>query len=101
MSKIAQRSVTRTAPGGFTETVAADALGAIASITNPLGTFTHNRSGLGELLDSITHSGGFNTAFAWHGDTSDFALHTITSTRPGGNVVGKHTYTLPSPCGRA
>ena len=35
MSKNGQRSVTRTSPGGITETVAADALGSVASIAKP------------------------------------------------------------------
>ena len=92
----AARSVTRTAPGGFTEAATTDALGRIASIANPLGTFTHayddTATTLSSVLMSVTHSGGFNTAFTWHGDAFDRVLATISSTKPGGGLVGKHTY---------
>lgn len=98
----ATRSVTRTSPGDpnqKTETTTRDALGDIAAITNALGTFTHNRSGLGELLNSITHTGtnaGFNTAFSYHDDTQNRALASITATKPGGTMIGKQSYTYDS-----
>jgi len=92
----ATRSVTRTSPGGMTQTTAANAAGQTASVANILGTFTNNYDGLGGPLTSITHTGanaGFNTAFTCHGDAFDRVLASITSTKPGGATVGKHSYT--------
>ena len=89
-------TVTRSSPGGVTETTTANPIGAPAAITNPLGTFTNNYNGLGGQLTSITHTGanaGFNTAFTYHGDAFDRALASITSTKPGGGTIGKHSYT--------
>ena len=91
----ATRSVTRSGPGGITQTSTGDAFGRIASVANILGTFTHgyddtlvggSTTAISTLLQSITHTGanaGFNTAFTYHGDALDHALATITSTKPG------------------
>ncbi len=87
-----QRKITRTSPGGITETVTSDALGRVASIVNALGTFTHGYDAETSRPLSITHSGGFDTAFAYLGPDDGRALHTITSKRPGGTNVGRHTY---------
>lgn len=88
----ATRSVTRTSPGGVATTTVADTLGRIASIANPLGTFTSGYDGDTSRLLSITHSGGFNTALSYYGPELDRALNTLTSTLPGGGGIGKHTY---------
>ncbi|MCU0782264.1 MAG: hypothetical protein MUF04_14360, partial [Akkermansiaceae bacterium] len=87
-----QRKITRTSPGGITETVTSDALGRVASIVNALGTFTHGYDAETSRPLSITHSGGFDTAFAYLGPDDGRALHSITSKRPGGTNVGRHTY---------
>lgn len=95
----ADRSETRTIPGSVTQTTAADAYGNVASVSNVLGIFTHNRGGLGGVLQSVNHTGvnaGFNTAFSYHTDVFDRALASITSTKPGGSTVGKHTYAYDS-----
>ncbi len=95
----AARSFTRTSPGGMTQTTAANAIGQTASVANILGTFTNAYDGIGGLLTSITHTGtnaGFNTAFTYHGDAFDRALASITSTKPGGATIGKHSYTYDS-----
>ena len=92
----ALRTVTRTSPGGITQTTTANAAGQIASIANPLGTFTNTYSVLGGQLTNVTHTGanaGFNTAFTYHGDSFDRALHTLTSSKSGGATISKHTYT--------
>lgn len=92
----AARTVTRTSPGDLSQTSVTDPYGRLASVSNILGTFTNTYSDIGGPLTQITHTGanaGFDTAFTYHGDAFDRALATITSTKPGGAVVGKHTYT--------
>ena len=85
--------MTRTTLGNIvTEITATDTHGRIATIANPLGTFTHGYDGDTARILSITHSGGFNTSYTYHGPERDRALHTITSQLPGGNVIAKHTY---------
>jgi YD repeat-containing protein len=72
-----------------------NAAGQVASIANILGTFTNTYDSLGGPLAKITHTGvnaGFNTAFTYLGDDFNRALATITSTKPGGATVAKHTY---------
>jgi RHS repeat-associated protein len=93
------KAVTRTSPGGMIQTTTPNAYGQIVSVANILGTFTNTYSGLGGQLTQITHTGanaGFNTAFTYLGAAFDRALATITSTRPGAAVVGRHTYTYDS-----
>jgi RHS repeat-associated protein len=87
-----QRKIIRTTPGGVTETIISDTLGRLASIANPLGTYTPGYDGDTARLLTTTHSGGFNTAYTYHGPELDSALHTITSKLPGGNIIAKHTY---------
>jgi RHS repeat-associated protein len=87
-----QRKVTRTSPGGITETVTADALGRVASVVNSLGTFTHGYAAETSRPLSITHSGGFDTLFTYLGPDDRRALDTLTAKRPGGSPVSMHTY---------
>ncbi len=92
----AARTVTRTSPGGMTQTSTADAYGRIDSIANVLGTFTNTYDSVGGPLTQITHTGanaGFDTAFTYLGDDFNRALATITSYKPGAAAVSKHTYT--------
>lgn len=91
----AARSVTRTSPGGLTQTTVGDSYGRTGVIVNILGTFTNTYDGVGGPLTQITHAGanaGFNTAFTYHGDALSRALSTITSSKPGGTTIAKHTY---------
>ena len=98
----AARTVTRTTPGGVTETTVADGFGRAASTANPLGVFTsvYNDTIVGGnpmlgVRTGITHTGanaGFNTAFTYLGDDFNRALHTLTSTLPGGDTIARHTY---------
>ena len=91
----AARSVTRTSPGGVTQTTVGDAYGRTSSIANILGVFTNTYNGVGGPLTQTTHTGanaGFNTVFTYHGDALARALATITSSKPGGLPVAKHTY---------
>jgi len=97
----ADRKVIRTTPGSVTTEVTGDAFGRVATILNPLGLFTNAYQGNSSVLDTITHTGGnangtsysgFNTAFAWYDDTLRQALHTITSRRPGNDIIARHTY---------
>ncbi len=91
----ATRSVTRTSPGGMSQTTTANAAGQVASISNILGTFTSAYDGLGGPLTQITHTGtnsGFNTTFTYLGDEFNRALESITSFKPGGAIIAKHTY---------
>ena len=92
----ATHSVIRTSPGGMTQTNTADAFGRLSSTSNILGIFTDTYSGIGGQLLKVTHTGanaGFNTTFTYHGDAFDRALASITSTKPGGSTIGKHSYT--------
>lgn len=75
-----------------TETIAADYLGRIATISNPLGTFTNAYAGATGQLLTTTHSGGFNSAYTYHGDVMHRALASITNTMPSGSQIAKHTY---------
>ncbi len=91
----AARSVTRTSPGGLTQTTVGDSYDRTGVIVNILGTFTNTYDGVGGPLTQITHAGanaGFNTAFTYHGDALSRALSTITSSKPGGTTIAKHTY---------
>jgi RHS repeat-associated protein len=97
----ALRKVTRTTPGNIVTETVADAFGRIATVTNPLGLFTHNYTGESPKPDSIIHTNGlangtpysgFDTLLDWHGDDQRQALETITSNLPGGSVIAKHTY---------
>lgn len=100
----AARTVTRTSPGGMSQTISGDAYGRVASIANVLGTFSNIYggatapnvgAGVGDPLTDIIHAGanaGFSTAFTYHGDAFDRALESITSTKPGGATVAQHTY---------
>ena len=92
----AARQVTRGATGGegaYTETVTADTLGRLATVVNPLGTFTMAYTGNTDQVTGITHSGGFDTAFAYTGQAQGRALASILSKIPGGATVAKHSYT--------
>jgi RHS repeat-associated protein len=86
----------RTSPGGMTQTTIDDANGRMASVANVLGTFTNTYDDVGGPLTQITHTGanaGFDTAFTYLGTDFNRALASITSKKPGGATVGKHSYT--------
>lgn len=87
-----QRKVIRTTPGSVTTEILGDAYGRLTSVINSLGTFTNGYSGASNQLLSVTHSGGFSTALTYYDETQRQALHTITSTLPGNNVIARHTY---------
>ncbi len=87
-----QRKIIRTTPGGVTETTISDSLDRIASIANPIGTFTHSYDGETSRPLTIAHSGGFDTSFSYHGAEHDFALETLISKLPGGAHIARHTY---------
>lgn len=76
----------------ISETWTADLLGRLTTVTNPLGTFTNAYAGATGQLLTTTHSGGFNSAYTYHGDAMHRALATIAHTRPGGTQIAKHTY---------
>lgn len=86
------RKVIRTSPGGVTETITGDTVGRIGSVGNPLGTFTPAYDGDTDRLTGITHSGGFDTSFTYHGPELDRALNTLTSKLPSGAAIATHTY---------
>ncbi|MEO5912603.1 MAG: RHS repeat-associated core domain-containing protein [Luteolibacter sp.] len=95
----ADRKVTRNSPGGMSQVTAGDAFGRMKSVANVLGIFTNGyddtATTISTQLNSITHTGadaGFDTAFTYHGDVFDRALESITSKKPGGATVAKHTY---------
>ena len=97
----ADHKVIRTTPGGVTTEVTGDAIGRIYTILNPLGLFTNYYQDNSSVLDHITHTNGnangtsysgFNTAFTWYDDSLRQALHSITSKRPGDDIMARHTY---------
>lgn len=94
------RNVTRTSPGGMSQTTVGDAYVRTTSVANILGTFTNTYGDgagpdVGDPLTAITHTGanaGFDSSFSYLGDAFDRALESITSKKPGGATVAKHTY---------
>ena len=99
----AARAVTRASPGDVSQTTVSDAYGRLKSIDNILGNFANGyddtSTTISTQLQSITHTGanaGFNTAFTYLGDDFNRALNTITSSKPGGATVAKHTYAYDS-----
>ena len=91
----ANRKVTRVSPGSVSVETARDAYGRLDSITDPLGNYQMGYSDLSDMLISVTHSGGFNTAFQYFGDDLGYALKNILS-KKGSQEISRHDYTYDS-----
>ena len=91
----ANRKVTRESPGSVTVATTRDAYGRIDSLVDPLGTFDMGYSGLSDMLTSVTHSGGFDTAFEYFGDNLGYVLKNILS-KKGTQEIARHDYTYDS-----
>lgn len=91
----ADRKVTRESPGSVSVETTRDQYGRLDSLVDPLGSYEMDYAGLSELLTSVTHSGGFNTAFEYFGENLGHALKNILSTK-GTQEIARHDYTYDS-----
>lgn len=91
----ANRTVTRESPGSVTVETTRDEYGRLDTLEDPLGTFTMGYAGLSNLLTSVSHSGGFGTAFEYFGDDLGHVLKNILSTK-GTQGIARHDYTYDS-----
>ncbi|MEI7912820.1 MAG: RHS repeat-associated core domain-containing protein, partial [Verrucomicrobiota bacterium] len=91
----ANRKVTRASPGSISVETARDAYGRLDSITDPLGNYQMGYFELSDMLISVTHSGGFNTAFQYFNSDLGNALKNIVS-KKGTQEIARHDYTYDS-----
>jgi RHS repeat-associated protein len=91
----ANRKVTRESPGSITVETTRDEYGRLDSLVDPLGSYEMDYAGLSDLLISVTHSGGFSSAFEYFGDDLGHALKNILS-KKGTQEVARHDYTYDS-----
>ena len=91
----ANRTVTRTSPGTVTVETSTDEYGRLASLTDPLGSFTMGYEGISDILTTVTHSGGFNSEFEYFDADLGYALKKILS-KKGSQEIARHDYTYDS-----
>ena len=91
----ANRKVTRETPGSVTIETTRDAYGRLDSLVDPLGSYDMGYAGLSDMLTTVTHSGGFNTAFEYFGENLGHALKNILS-KKGTQEIARHDYTYDS-----
>jgi RHS repeat-associated protein len=70
-----------------------DALGRMATTTNPLGTFTYNYAGITARVASVDYPNGQSTAYSYFSALEADRLQQILHKRPGGSTLSANTYT--------
>lgn len=70
-----------------------DALGRLATATNPLGLFTYSYVGATSRMDNVTYPGNVMTCqYNYHPATGDFRLKDIVHTLSGNTLLSRHSY---------
>jgi RHS repeat-associated protein len=70
-----------------------DALGRVTTLTNILGSFTHNYVNQTFRLSSVTYPNSQTTTFSYYGNTNDQRLETIWHKTSGAATISKFDYT--------
>jgi len=81
------------AVNGVGQTDSLDALGRVAAVTNPLGTFNYTYAGATNRMNAASLPNGMTCSYTYHPLTSDFQLKDIINTLPGGAFLSQHSYT--------
>lgn len=78
---------------GAAERVTHDALGRITTLTNVLGSFTHNYVNQTFRLSSVTYPNSQTTTFSYFGNTNDQRLESIWHKTSAAATISKFDYT--------
>jgi YD repeat-containing protein len=88
LGRVVNRSI-----NGVAETRNYDALGRIATVTNPLGQFTYTYDGATNRLLSVLYPNGQTTAFTYFDNAGDKRLKAIQNNKSTGANISTFSYT--------